>query len=85
MISKPIHFPVPIFVESVTRLMIWLHGLSFAGIELSKEVSVDCGPTLKDFKAKLEEDEKVKAKIAALRSEVETFALKFPMPGHEEM
>lgn len=41
----------------------------------------DCGPLLKDFKAKLEEDQAIKTKINNLRTEVEKFALQFPMPG----
>jgi hypothetical protein len=41
----------------------------------------NCGPLLKDFKAKLEADQVIKSKIDNLRAEVESFALQFPMPG----
>lgn len=40
-----------------------------------------CGPLLKDFKAKIITDEKIKQKIAALKADVEKFAIQFPMPG----
>ncbi|WAQ96686.1 GLYC-like protein [Mya arenaria] len=53
------------------------------GIQLAKEIQDSCGPTLKEFKAKLAEDEAVKGKIAALRSEVEQFAVAFPLPGFD--
>ena len=43
-----------------------------------------CGPLLKDFKAKLQTDEGIKQKIATLKSQVENFALQFPMPGLDE-
>lgn len=51
------------------------------GLVITKEAMQDCGPLLKDFKAKLDEDQTIKAKIDNLRSDVENFALKFPMPG----
>ena len=51
------------------------------GLEITKEAMQNCGPLLKDFKAKLVEDANTKAKIAALKEEVENFAIKFPMPG----
>jgi len=51
---------------------------------LTIEIQTSCGPTLKEFKAKLAEDETVKAKISALREEVEAFASKFTMPGFDE-
>ena len=53
------------------------------GIKLSQEIQATCGPTLKEFKAKLVEDEGVKAKIAALKKEVEVFAVQFPLPGFD--
>ncbi len=55
------------------------------GVTLSLEVSALSGPTLREFKAKLKEDETVRAKIQALRAEVEAFAMKFPLPGHAEL
>lgn len=39
---------------------------------------------LKDFKEFLEQDSGVKAKMAALKSEVNAFALTFPMPGFDD-
>lgn len=55
------------------------------GIEITVEAQEGCGPTLKDFKAKLETDDRIKKKIEVLRSDVETFALAFPMPGHDDI
>ena len=52
-----------------------------AGIKLTKEVAALSGPTLKEFKQMVETNEDVRKKIAALREEVETFAMKFPLPG----
>lgn len=51
------------------------------GLIITKEAMEGCGPLLKDFKAKLHTDETIKQKIAALKLQVENFALKFPMPG----
>ena len=59
--------------------------LVFLGVLLTREIMDGCGPTLKEFKAKVEEDVEVKQKIAAIKSEVEAFALSFPLPGLEEM
>jgi glycine hydroxymethyltransferase len=39
---------------------------------------------LKDFKAKVDEDPDVRAKIKALKNRVEDFAVTFPMPGFDE-
>ena len=39
---------------------------------------------LKDFKEYLEVDQGVKTKMAALKKEVNTFALQFPMPGFDD-
>lgn len=39
---------------------------------------------LKDFKEYLVTDEGAKAKMAALKKEVNAFALQFPMPGFED-
>jgi len=54
-----------------------------SGIKLSKEIHASCGPTLKEFKTKLVEDADVKAKLAALKLQVEEFALQFPLPGFD--
>ena len=54
-----------------------------AGICLTLEIQKDCGPTVREFKAKVKEDPEVQKKIAALREEVENFAVQFPMPGFD--
>lgn len=41
------------------------------------------GPKLVDFKRILNTDENIKAKVAALKNEVETFSRQFLIPGHE--
>jgi glycine hydroxymethyltransferase len=53
------------------------------GLQLAIEIKSSCGPTLKEFKDKLD-DPVVKSKVNGLREQVEKFAAKFPMPGHEE-
>lgn len=54
------------------------------GISLAVEVQSSCsGVTIKDFKAKMEEEE-VQKKIAAIRADVEAFAISFYMPGHDD-
>ena len=50
---------------------------------MALEIHQSCGPMLKDFKTKVNEDPEVRTKIAALKEEVEAFALQFPMPGFE--
>lgn len=55
------------------------------GIQIAVEAQEGCGPTLKDFKAKLETDDGIKKKIESLRNDVEAFALAFPMPGHDDI
>jgi glycine hydroxymethyltransferase len=47
------------------------------------EVSAISGPKLVDFKRVLVEDSNVSTKVVQLRTEVESFALNFPMPGYE--
>ena len=39
---------------------------------------------LKDFKEFLENDEDIKQKMAALKKEVNNFAIQFPMPGFDD-
>lgn len=56
---------------------------SSTGIQLTKEIQANCGPTLKEFKAKLTDDDCVKSKIASLKKEVEEFAVRFPLPGFD--
>jgi glycine hydroxymethyltransferase len=55
------------------------------GIQLAVEAQKGCGPTLKDFKAHLESDAALKEKLNLLRTDVETFASSFPMPGHDDI
>ncbi|KAK2180228.1 hypothetical protein NP493_453g03061 [Ridgeia piscesae] len=55
------------------------------GIKLAQEVQQQAGPTLREFKAKLNEDEEIMKKIASVRAEVEAFALRFPMPGRDDL
>ena len=55
-----------------------------SGLLITKEAMQGCGPLLKDFKAKLQTDEGIKQKIATLKTQVENFALQFPMPGLDE-
>jgi len=54
------------------------------GVQIALHVQNNCGPLLKDFKSKLATDEESKAMVAALRQEVEQFAVKFPMPGFDD-
>ncbi|XP_071873395.1 serine hydroxymethyl transferase [Bombus fervidus] len=54
------------------------------GLLLAKEVSNISGPKLIDYKRVLNTDVNIKAKVTALREEVETFSRQFPIPGFEE-
>ena len=58
--------------------------LCVSAIELTKEVNANCGPLLKEFKAKIDEDEGVRAKIKDLQQRVEKFATSFPLPGFDD-
>ena len=42
------------------------------------------GPKLVDYKRILSTDANIKAKVTALREEVEIFSTQFPIPGFEE-
>jgi glycine hydroxymethyltransferase len=56
------------------------------GISLTVEIQAACETkSIKELKAKLEEDATVKQKVAALRADVEKFASAFPMPGHDDI
>lgn len=57
----------------------------YSGIQLALEIQNNCGPLLREFKARINEDEAMKARIAKLREEVAAFAGKFPMPGHDDL
>lgn len=65
--------------EDFERVVEFIH----KGITLTLEIQQSCGPTLREFKAKVKEQE-VQDKIAVLRKEVEEFAVEFPMPGFEK-
>lgn len=53
------------------------------GIQLTKAIQDTCGPTMKEFLSRLTDDADVKGKIAALKKDVEDFALRYPLPGFE--
>lgn len=53
------------------------------GLQLALEISAISGPKLVDFKRVLLEDPQINAKVLQLRSEIESFALDFPMPGYD--
>ncbi|KAJ8319196.1 hypothetical protein KUTeg_004287 [Tegillarca granosa] len=50
-------------------------------IKITSEIVANCGPTLKEFNTKLETDAGIIEKVKTLKSDVENFAVKFPMPG----
>ena len=52
-------------------------------IEISTEVKQKT-TKLKDYKDYLEKNEDIKAKMAALKTEVNQFAIQFPMPGFDD-
>lgn len=52
------------------------------GIKLGLEVQEVSGPEFKKF-CEVLLGEQFKAKVEALRKEVEEFAVKYPMPGHD--
>lgn len=54
-----------------------------SAVQLTLEFQQGCGPTVREFKAKVDGDTAAQEKIKALREQVETFALQFPMPGFE--
>lgn len=53
------------------------------GLKLSKEIAAVSGPKLVDFKSACHSDA-FAGKIKALRSEVEAYSGKFPLPGYGE-
>ena len=54
------------------------------GIKLGLEVQTLSGPEQKKFEEVLLGDQ-FKGKVEALKNEVEEFAIKFPMPGHDDI
>lgn len=59
--------------------------LLFSGLTFALEVKANSGPTLKEFKAKLETDPVYVERLNRLREEVEAFALTFFMPGYQDI
>merc|ERR1712243_201830 len=51
-----------------------------SALKLAVEIQASSGPKLVDFKAALVKPENEVMKLAALRNEVETFAVKFRLP-----
>jgi len=52
---------------------------------LALEVQSISGPKLASWKNELQTNPTVSAKVSALKAEIETFALQFPLPGHEDI
>ena len=52
-------------------------------VEITKKLKEETGPKLKDFKALLADGQPIPDDIAALRADVETFAMEFPTIGFE--
>ena len=52
-------------------------------VEITKKLKEQTGPKLKDFKALLADGQPIPDDIAALRADVETFAMEFPTIGFE--
>ncbi|XP_064477682.1 serine hydroxymethyltransferase-like [Ornithodoros turicata] len=67
--------------DDIVTVAKFIHrGLSFA-----LEVKGLAGPTLKEYKAHLDTDPQCQQKLKEIRDEVESFALKFYMPGYEKV
>ena len=63
--------------EDIDHVVNFIH----RGLSLVKEVSRISGPKLVDFKKVLTTDDAIKAKVATLKEEVETFSQQFSIPG----
>ncbi|XP_037964887.2 serine hydroxymethyltransferase isoform X1 [Plutella xylostella] len=50
---------------------------------LAREASDRCGPRLADFNKELQENPDLRARLAALRDEVEAYSRQFPLPGYD--
>ena len=70
-------------IRTVHCIMYHVFLLFLPGIMLAKEIQDGCGPTLKEFKARMVEDEGIKSRITTLKSQVEEFADRFPLPGFD--
>ena len=54
-----------------------------SALMLAVEVSKVSGPKLVDFKKVVEEDATFHKKVLEIKTQVENFAIKFPMPGYD--
>ncbi|XP_046386265.1 serine hydroxymethyltransferase isoform X2 [Ischnura elegans] len=63
--------------EDIDKVVDFIH----RGLMLAKEIQKVSGPKLVDFKKVLAEDPTFHAKASQLRTEVENFSEKFPIPG----
>ena len=52
---------------------------------LALEVQSISGPKLVSWKNELKTNLTITAKVSALKAEIETFALQFPLPGHDDI
>ena len=52
---------------------------------LALEVQKISGPKLVEWRKELEGNQEIQGKISTLKQEIETFALKFPLPGHDDI
>jgi len=52
---------------------------------LALDIQKISGPKLVDWKKELENNIEMKAKISALKSDIEKYALQFPLPGHDDI
>lgn len=53
-------------------------------VTIALEAKPKAGKTVKDFKQFIAKDEETLKKMAALRKDVEAFAVTFPMPGFDD-
>ena len=57
--------------------------ISISAVQLTVEFQEGCGPTIKEFKAKVDGDISAQEKIKTLKGKVEEFAVTFPLPGFD--
>lgn len=53
-------------------------------LKLAQDITKISGPKLVDFNRVIEEDDDIKAKITALKEDIENFTRSFPLPGYEK-
>ncbi|XP_017760010.1 PREDICTED: serine hydroxymethyltransferase, cytosolic [Eufriesea mexicana] len=66
--------------EDIDKVVDFIH----RGLLLAKEVTKISGPKLVNYKNVLSSNPNIKAKVTALREEVEAFSRQFPIPGFKE-